>query len=768
MAQQEELKIVISVDNVNALRSLKVIVQELDRFEKDGKISIDSLSQAMNAFRKAAEKSLDVEQIRKYGEGFREAQVGAQKLLNVFLGYDVIDDSLNSINRQLNDLRTKAAAATNPAEVENLGKQIQVLEGRVQSFNNTLNGVRVAKGSLEDLNNELIRLRTLAGRTTDLGALRQLGNDIRATQQRAELLNNALNGTADSSRRGRIAVYGLNQVVRDLPFGFIAISNNLPVLIDQFQELVREEKGVRGAIKSFGQALAGAGGLSIGIAAVISVITSLVQTYGSLSNVLKVLSGVQSRYILQIKEAGESLQKYNKQLKEADDLTVQQTLSVGAEIIKVEELTKILNDNTASYNEKYSALESLKNLDPERFANLRIEQGLVIGLTEAVGAYTESLILSAKAKGFETQLGAANAELSNQLFLLEDLNREVERIRRLPANIQGAAAIDRNRVLLENAISAYNEQRVVVADLEQNVQNFEVGLRDLTRQIEANLVPVREQIRLTKEQSERDKEASRLAKQRSSDAKKLADDVKKYAKEQGIANQEFALFRFLLDRPIEIVLPESNINKIIEDIRKARKELQGFKEESRPGQQNIFDISVPRTDAVQASIASVTKLIALFKQQSDAALISFQERALVAANIFNATLGPAIDSVFNAIENGQNVFEALGNSLKQLVIDIAKTIIKAAVLAAILTAISGGTFSLATFGGFFKEILASGGRIGGSGLSTRDLGGRGGVAAPNISGPGGFALAGQVVFVQRGPDLVGVLNQSNARIGRVG
>jgi hypothetical protein len=47
------------------------------------------------------------------------------------------------------------------------------------------------------------------------------------------------------------------------------------------------------------------------------------------------------------------------------------------------------------------------------------------------------------------------------------------------------------------------------------------------------------------------------------------------------------------------------------------------------------------------------------------------------------------------------------------------------------------------------------------------------VSAPTFSGAagingGGIQLAGQVVFVQRGPDLVGVLNQGNARIGRVG
>jgi hypothetical protein len=93
------------------------------------------------------------------------------------------------------------------------------------------------------------------------------------------------------------------------------------------------------------------------------------------------------------------------------------------------------------------------------------------------------------------------------------------------------------------------------------------------------------------------------------------------------------------------------------------------------------------------------------------------------------------------------------------------TVVQAAALAAILSLIPGagaalgvvGSISGGTgnFGGLFRNFL---------GLS-RGL--QGGVAAP-ISGPGGFALSGQVVFVQRGADLVGVLNQTSARIGRVG
>ena len=53
--------------------------------------------------------------------------------------------------------------------------------------------------------------------------------------------------------------------------------------------------------------------------------------------------------------------------------------------------------------------------------------------------------------------------------------------------------------------------------------------------------------------------------------------------------------------------------------------------------------------------------------------------------------------------------------------------------------------------------------IGGGGVSV------GRPSAVNFGGiQGGIGLSGQVVFVQRGTDLVGVLNRSNATINRVG
>jgi hypothetical protein len=174
-----------------------------------------------------------------------------------------------------------------------------------------------------------------------------------------------------------------------------------------------------------------------------------------------------------------------------------------------------------------------------------------------------------------------------------------------------------------------------------------------------------------------------------------------------------------------------------------------FEEALAPSQGTLgrnFTIIPP--EAIQSAIDNVNRL---------------RDAGLQAGAAFSSVISPAIDGVFNAIENGQSVIKSLGESFKKLVIDLIKATVKAAAFALVISAASGGTIN---FGTAFRGALQLGGAGGAGGLRI------GGAAAPTFGGVGGFGgglqLAGQVVFTQRGTDLVGVLNSSNARINRVG
>lgn len=116
-------------------------------------------------------------------------------------------------------------------------------------------------------------------------------------------------------------------------------------------------------------------------------------------------------------------------------------------------------------------------------------------------------------------------------------------------------------------------------------------------------------------------------------------------------------------------------------------------------------------------------------------------------------LANAFNSVFDAILKGENVFKALGEAVKQLVIDTIKAVIQMLILRAVTNALFSG-------GGGPGGIV--GGIIGGF------TGGQ--IAAPTIRASGGSRanVGGQLSVAVRGTDLVFVLQQGQNTIGRSG
>jgi hypothetical protein len=98
------------------------------------------------------------------------------------------------------------------------------------------------------------------------------------------------------------------------------------------------------------------------------------------------------------------------------------------------------------------------------------------------------------------------------------------------------------------------------------------------------------------------------------------------------------------------------------------------------------------------------------------------------AAFLNKDLGPAFDTLFTGILNGSgNAFRAFGEDIKQMMVQLAAAVLKAAAFSAILSLLPGS----AEFGTIFKKSLgfskggevkgfAGGGLINGPGSSTSD------------------------------------------------
>ena len=707
--EQVELKVVISQDTVDFVRGLSVAGKKLDDFGKDGKFSINSLETALKALKKQ---------------------------------FDSLDDPLE---------RQKIAPKIN--EISN---GIKTLNEQYKQYK------RTAEESIVP----------------------------------TEKLNRGLRDTEDPARRARIAVYGLNQVVRDLPFGFIAISNNIPVLIDQFNALREQEGSTRKALQAFSAGLVGAGGVSIALSVVVSAITSAVQKYGSLQKAFDALIGTTNSLRI-AKEA-------------VNNEVVKSNANATIEIGKIEFLVRAIQDNTLSQEQRINAYKEFKKLAPGVIKDMTQENALTASGALLLQQRSQQLIQYIKLKGQEGALVKLLEKANEKRFQSEIdfltnvrnfasgniglLDRVIQNFQLVndPANFLGLKTLQKDLAdsstqseFFADVLKKIREELLGIDPQVTGIEDYKKILDELLRK-QAQTSKSAEQAR-TKEQKAID-DANRetikgfdariqaqqaYIKNLSLFDKNYWDSYQKLLDEQ----QALEVFRANIEIADARKLKDILLNIDKEYLEKARKAFNDAADERKKitaketadrikeqGDLADYQDSVTRElfgidpNGIQRRISDFYKLL-----NRENKLSTEQLREL--ANTLSNVVGGAVNSLFDALSRGDDIFGAIGESLKRLIIQLAATVIKAAALAAILSLIPGGGLAV----GAASATATSTGGIGNIFKALLNLGSAplGGGSSP-IVGPGGVALSGQVVFVQRGTDLVGVLDRSNARIGRVG
>lgn len=514
------------------------------------------------------------------------------------------------------------------------------------------------------------------------------------------------------------ALFNLGRVAQDAPFGFIAIQNNVEPLVQSLQSLKASSGGVGGALKSLGASLSGPTGILLGFSLVTSAITVAVQKYGSLGAAIDSIFEKNSALSEEIRNAAKSYEDFNKQVKSAEVIKREEASTTEGLIAKVQILSSIVTDNAKSYKNRNTALEQLKSISKDYFGNLDIEKLKVSDVTTAVEKYTQSIINVAMAKGFEDAISKTNVQLFEQKAILNKLNANLAQANSEYKIIGKAASRDVRDII--SAQQAFDNQATVVSNLTSKLNGYRAEFDKIIKQ-QVNIKPAVDNA-----------------------TKTLTTSVNKAKPKVSI--------------PAKIDIGEIGFNRLM-DSPQIKNELAKY-----PG----VDIPVKISSTF---IKNATDSLKRLQEQANATFNI--ERFNEVAGALNNLISPAVNTVFQALENGQSIFQALGQSLKRLVVQLAATVAKAAILAAILSATGLGGLGTGGFGALFQTFLGAGGGRqsvgGGIGALFSSIGG---VAAPsfNASGfaQGGINLSGQVVFVQRGPDLVGVLNNANSRIGRAG
>lgn len=609
------------------------------------------------------------------------------------------------------------------------------------------------KKTISEVEAELKRVRGTLKNQLGQGLVDANKNIAQLEQSIVNLKQVGLDKLPKAANNGSAALFSLSQVARDAPFGFIAIQNNLPLVVDQFTTLSKTSGGLTGALKSVGAALVGPAGLSFAFGAIIAGVTALVQKYGSLGEAFNQILGLTPKLT-------DAQKKFNEATFETSASLVSENAKVNILIGTLTDLKKPQADRLAAYNE-------LKNVAPEIIAGIRDENALtkesLISIEQQAKARKELIRLRIQEAGINAVLTTNEtklAELRNKFLIANDnyiqaakgLSKENKN-----ALITGFASQTQqeiNNKTFNDAIDVFKTLQNQISLLEgennkylQQLDPVVNGIASINNETQKRIKALQNQIKLEKELNKETETASKKADKKNLDnLKAIIDSLK-----------ERDAFEKKLDEN------RKKGEKFNEDVLEKRLKLT---EQLTNPSEKLLDILLDESEAYEKVANSSEKF---GKKALDAVIkpLGEQQKALEARfkaiqSVVEQSLIAPLEYLFDTVlENGKFSWKELGNividQLKRIIIQIAAT----TAAAAIANLIVPGAGTLAV--GAANAAQRGAANVGGGGVSV------GKPSAVNFGGiQGGLGLSGQVVFVQRGTDLVGVLNRSNATINRVG
>jgi len=519
-------------------------------------------------------------------------------------------------------------------------------------------GFKVFEGSINILNKQLERLQKIASLPNlSFSQQERLNNliakttsDLNKMKLGAERVNPAFAKLQSVSNSATGSLINLGRVVQDAPFGFLGIANNLNPLLESFQRLKAETGSTGKALTALKSSLLGAGGIGFAL----SVVSSLLIVFGD-----------------KIFGAGKKATESAREIKSSFDVIGDATDSVQGDIAKVNALVKAATDTGNSLKVQTNAINELKKISKDYFGQLSVGKSSFDEITKAANAYTQSLVQQAIVKGLQEEITELSKQIRTATKEYADLTKKTNEsrvslqktINENATNVQGMAATNR---AVGVATNSYNKLQGKLSGAAN-----EVG--KLTSQFKGLISELQNQVGISLELKT-----------------PIVETVKESIKEaQAFLDSSSGLLEFKATLDLSFV----------DDLKKTRDEL--FKNA------NIFG---DNTKIIKGIVPGVGDDVA---KRNKAFFDQFQQDIQASADLIGGVLTPAFTGMFDAIIAGENPLRAFFQSLIKGVNQLINRLIAAAIQAAILSALSGGT---TTFGGAFSKLLGFGGVAGGGGF----------------------------------------------------
>jgi hypothetical protein len=559
-----------------------------------------------------------------------------------------------------------------------------------------------------------------------------INGDASGLQEAVKVATNSLNGLKAPAANGANALFSLSQVTRDLPFGFIAIQNNLPQVIDSFGKLTKDAGGVGGAFKSIGASLIGPAGLSFAFGAVISGVTALIQKYGSLGEAMNAILGLSPKLTAEQKLFNEE--------------TAKAAGNVAAESAKINILVKKLTDLKNPQKDRLAAYNELKKVSPDVVAGIKEENALTQASSKLVleNAIARQNLLKLKIQeaGITAVLSKNAEELATKQEQLRLANLDAAKSQKDLTNSQkqnlvtGLAAVQ----LQQNAFSNYKSSA-------QEVKNLELEIKKLTAtqdQYIGQLDPIVNNI------AKANLNTTILTKS-TKELKKAQSDIGKTTRGElgeGTITTDPAKLTAALRGNRRII--NAQVKQQARDQVNIQRDAIA-KGVSIPKKIDGKGFGVVPTESLQKSITEVNSY-------RNNIIEKFNSTRTALEGVFFA---PMTDLFSNFLQTGKFAFKDFTKAILQSISQIVAKIIATGIIKLIASILVPGS----------GAVIGGGGAAGGGFLkSIGGLLGIGGVSAPSFNGVGAgqMGMSGSVNMVLRGSDLVGSINRTNSTINRVG
>lgn len=328
----------------------------------------------------------------------------------------------------------------------------------------------------------------------------------------------------------------INQVTREMPAfvnsaqtGFMAISNNLPILVDQITQLREQnaqlvangQQGVpiwRQLIKSL---LSWGTALSVGI--------TLLTMYGKEIG----------EFFIELVKGKDSFDKLKFSQQALTDIQKEASKSIVDEKMQVESLITVIKNETSSKEDKIKAVRELNLISPEYLGNITSENVLTKEGKELIDQYITSLEKKAKAEAFHQKA----VELNKKLIDAEN------------------SSLEENKRFYDNMFSSVIRGRAVQTDTDA-IKRKEEKVKGIHKEIDALNELYKQGVKngdLTVETTKADKEAEDEKKKKDAEAerrrKKQIEDTRKAHEEELKLSKE--LDEKLMKSKIEIIENET-------------------------------------------------------------------------------------------------------------------------------------------------------------------------------------------------------------------